>query len=546
MINGVAETMEDLPSEMKDLYKKAKDIILENDDIMIYSHTDCDGISSGAILTTILERIGKDYDIDFVSLDKLEDLPIDHTLTIFSDLGSGQPVEKNATEDSNIIILDHHPPLRDKNYRNTADCNFLEINPMHYGINGTYYICGGGLCYYLAKEFGFDDLSWIGVLSAVGDMQNTHTGKMEGLNKLILQDAIDNGLVKRNSDLSLYGRETRPLYVALSYFSDVNLPITNSKTECIALLDELDIPRKKDCIEVLNDSIVPAEYKQECESVLIELGIEHKSVSDCVSIIEESDISDDIKDDCLTVLRSLGDRFRTLADLTNSEKSRLFSALVKMLSREVPGKYVKYIPKLVAADTFEFLKEEDHTFLRDAAEFSTAMNACVRNNEDFVALEILKGNRDVALDKLEVISRNHRRYLATHIQLIPNMDALVQMDNIQYFDGTNLSTPEDKGSGIRTTVIGTITGMVLSYGDWRKPILGFVPLEDNPNILKISLRCSRLLAYDGVHFGNIIREVARSLGGNGGGHAVACGAYIPIEYKDEFLNDFNEMLYGKL
>lgn len=546
MINGVAETMEDLPSEMKDLYKKAKDIILENDDIMIYSHTDCDGISSGAILTTILERIGKDYDIDFVSLDKLEDLPIDHTLTIFSDLGSGQPVEKNATEDSNIIILDHHPPLRDKNYRNTADCNFLEINPMHYGINGTYYICGGGLCYYLAKEFGFDDLSWIGVLSAVGDMQNTHTGKMEGLNKLILQDAIDNGLVKRNSDLSLYGRETRPLYVALSYFSDVNLPITNSKTECIALLDELDIPRKKDCIEVLNDSIVPAEYKQECESVLIELGIEHKSVSDCVSIIEESDISDDIKDDCLTVLRSLGDRFRTLADLTNSEKSRLFSALVKMLSREVPGKYVKYIPKLVAADTFEFLKEEDHTFLRDAAEFSTAMNACVRNNEGFVALEILKGNRDVALDKLEVISRNHRRYLATHIQLIPDMDALVQMDNIQYFDGTNLSTPEDKGSGIRTTVIGTITGMVLSYGDWRKPILGFVPLEDNPNILKISLRCSRLLAYDGVHFGNIIREVARSLGGNGGGHAVACGAYIPIEYKDEFLNDFNEMLYGKL
>ncbi|WP_369829839.1 DHHA1 domain-containing protein [Methanobrevibacter sp. 87.7] len=538
--------MEDLPSEMKDLYKKAKEIILENDDIMIYSHTDCDGISSGAILSTILERIGKDYDIDFVSLDKLEDLPIDHKLTIFSDLGSGQPVEKNATEDSTIIILDHHPPLRDKNYRNTADCNFLEINPMHYGINGTYYICGGGLCYYLAKEFGYSDLSWIGVLSAVGDMQNTHTGKMEGLNKLILQDAINDGLVKRNSDLSLYGRETRPLYVALSYFSDVNLPITNNKTECIALLDELNIPRKKECVEVLNDSIVPVEYKQECESVLVELGIEHKSVNDCISIIEESDISDSLKDDCLTVLRSLGDRFRTLADLDKSEKSRLFSALVKMLSREVPGKYVKYIPKLVAADTFEFLKEDDHTFLRDAAEFSTAMNACVRNNEDFVALDILKGDRDVALDKLNIISRNHRRYLATHIQLIPDMDALVQMDNIQYFDGSNLSTPEDKGKGIRTTVIGTITGMVLSYGDWRKPILGFVPLEDNPNILKISLRCSRLLAYDGVHFGNIIREIARNLGGNGGGHAVACGAYIPIEYKDEFLNDFNESLYGKL
>lgn len=582
MIDGVAETMDDLPQGMKDLYKEAYELILRHDDIKIYSHTDCDGISAGAILSTILDRIGKPHEIEFVSLDKLEDLPIGHDLTIFSDLGSGQPVEKNAHSDDSILILDHHPPLRDLDYRNESDCNFLEINPMHFGISGTYYICGGGLCYYLAKEFGFYDLSWIGILSAVGDMQNTHTGKMEGLNKLILDDAVNQGLVKRNSDLSLYGRESRPLFVALSYFSDVNLPITNNKTESIALLNDLNIPRQKEALELLRESNYPGYFKDFYERVLKDLGIEHYIISNCIDVLDKEDfdltynissdaVCEEYKDSFETlgkfnrkdrslvlsglhnILNEFGKvKYRTLSDLDKSEKSRLFSALIKMLSKEVPSKYVKYIPKLVIADTYEFLKEEeiasqneDYRFLQDAAEFSTAMNACVRNDEDAVALNILKGNRDKCLTLLLEISRNHRRYLAQHIQLIPDMDALVQMDNIQYFDGTNLKLPEEK-RGIKTTVIGTITGMVLSYGDWRKPILGFVPLEEDESILKISLRCSRLLAYDGIHFGNIIRDVARSLGGNGGGHAVACGAYIPIDKKQEFLDIFNSKLDGKL
>lgn len=110
------------------------------------------------------------------------------------------------------------------------------------------------------------------------------------------------------------------------------------------------------------------------------------------------------------------------------------------------------------------------------------------------------------------------------------------MDNLQYFDGT----------GIRSNVVGTIAGMILSYGDWRKPIIGFTQVSDENTDLKISLRCSRLLAYDGIHFGNIIREVAQSLGGNGGGHNVACGAYIPADKKDDFLNLMNDKLEGRL
>lgn len=465
-----------LPLGMQEKYVEAEKLIKEAGSIQVYSHIDCDGMSAGAIISTILDREEKEHDIDFVNLDKLEDLEINHDLTIFSDLGSGQPVDKNAKDNSKIIILDHHPPLRDLDYKDSVPYTYLEINPMHYGIDGSDNVSGGGLSYFLAKQFGYTDLSWIGVLSAVGDMQNSRTGKLEGLNRIILQDSVDTGYVSYNSDLSLYGRETRPLFVALAYFSDVNLPITNNRNEAIAVLDELGIPRK------------------------------------------------------------VGDRFRTLCDLDNMEKGKLFSELVRMMSMEVPGRYIQYIPKLVAADSYDFLYEEDHTFLRDASEFSTAMNACGRNKEYGVACEILKGNRTDALDALEVISKEHKMNLRKSIEQITETNSIVEMENLQYFDG----------SGIKTEIVGTIAGMILSYGNWQKPMIGFTQIsEDNPD-LKISLRCSRLLAYDGIHFGNIIREVSQSLGGNGGGHSVACGAYIPYDKKDEFLNLFNQKLEGKI
>ena len=465
-----------LPLGMQEKYVEAEKLIKEAGSIQVYSHIDCDGMSAGAIISTILDREEKEHDIDFVNLDKLEDLEINHDLTIFSDLGSGQPVDKNAKDNSKIIILDHHPPLRDLDYKDSVPYTYLEINPMHYGIDGSDNVSGGGLSYFLAKQFGYTDLSWIGVLSAVGDMQNSRTGQLEGLNQIILQDSVDTGYVSYNSDLSLYGRETRPLFVALSYFSDVNLPITNNRNEAIAVLDELGIPRK------------------------------------------------------------VGDRFRTLCDLDNMEKGKLFSELVRMMSMEVPERYIQYIPKLVAADSYDFLYEEDHTFLRDASEFSTAMNACGRNKEYGVACEILKGNRTDALDALEVISKEHKMNLRKSIEQITETNSIVEMENLQYFDG----------SGIKTEIVGTIAGMILSYGNWQKPMIGFTQIsEDNPD-LKISLRCSRLLAYDGIHFGNIIREVSQSLGGNGGGHSVACGAYIPYDKKDEFLNLFNQKLEGKI
>ena len=460
---------------MSEQYSQARQIIESSNDIKIYSHIDCDGICSGAILSTILDRQNKEHEIEFVNLDVLDNLELDHELTIFSDLGSGQSVDAKAKKGQKIIILDHHPPLRDLDYGEGKDYTYLEIHPLHHGIDGSYYVCGGGLCYFLSKEFGYDDLSWIGVLSAIGDMQNTSTGHFEGLNKIIQQDAIDGGYLSViENDINIYGRNTRPLFIALSYFSDVKLPITNNTNETMAILEELGIDEK------------------------------HNR--------------------------------KTLNELTMEEKGKLYQRLSGMISKVVPGRYVKYIPQLIIGDSYTFIKEDPNSFLRDASEFSTAMNACGRNHEERIAMEVLKGDRFLALDELETVSRDHRRNLAQSIEKVTSDENsnIIELENLQYFDGT----------GIKPEIVGTVTGMILGYCNWKKPVIGFTQTDDKG--LKISLRCSRLLSYDGIHFGHIIRDIASEVGGTGGGHSMACGAYIPIEKKEEFLELFNNILNDKL
>ncbi|MBI5680627.1 MAG: DHH family phosphoesterase [Methanobacterium sp.] len=461
---------------MEKAFLKAHELVRESEDIQIYSHIDCDGITAGAILSSMLDRLDKDHKVDFITLDKIDNLEIESELTIFSDLGSGQKVDQLGNKSSKILILDHHPPLRPMNYADHTSGKFLEINPHYYGIDGSHEVSGGGMCYLLARTFEFYDLSWLGVLSAVGDMQNGLNGKLIGLNKEILSDSIQNELVSSTNDLSIYGRQTRPIFVALSYFGDVKLPITNNRTECIHMLKDLGIPTKN------------------------------------------------------------GRNPRVLYDLTQEEKGKIFSELVKMLSREVPQKYIKHVPKLVSGESYDFLREKKYSPLRDASEFSTAVNACSRHKHPDIALNVLKGDRGFALDEMDHLALEHRRYLAQKMDWVREEDRIIHLNNLQYFDG----------SEIKSEVIGTVAGMILSYGDWRKPIIGFTPVGEDGEGIKISLRCSRLLAYDGIHFGDIIRKIAAKTGGNGGGHSVACGAYIPEENMDKFLKIFDEYLTGKI
>lgn len=455
--------------QMNLLFDKAKEKILNAEDVTIYTHTDCDGITAGSILSSILDKLEIKHTVNFVDINEVEHLTSDTDLTLISDLGAGQDIS-NILDNSNksVVILDHHPPIRKLGTQMKGD--LIEINPNYYGLDGSYTISGGGLSYLLAKSFHFYDLSWMGILSAVGDMQNSMTGKLRGLNTEILKDGREVGCVDYINDLLLYGRHTRPLFVALSYFGDIHLPLTNNRNECIYFLENLGIPVKNDLGSV-----------------------------------------------------------RYLCDLNMEEKGKLFTALLKMMTREVPDRYVKYVPKLISGESYEFTFEEDYTSFKDASEYSTVINACGRNNRHDLGMEVIKGNRHIISDELESLVKHHKRYLAQSMSKIQDANSVEILDNIQYFNG----------DGIKPSVVGTIAGMLLSNYDWQKPIVGYTHIDGDSPGYKVSLRCSKLLGYDGIHYGNLIRDISAKCGGSGGGHSVACGAYIPEDNIDKFISILN-------
>jgi single-stranded-DNA-specific exonuclease len=59
-----------------------------------------------------------------------------------------------------------------------------------------------------------------------------------------------------------------------------------------------------------------------------------------------------------------------------------------------------------------------------------------------------------------------------------------------------------------------------------------VPEEDT---VKFSARTLDMMTARGLNLGEIMRTAAEKFDGRGGGHNIAAGAQVPIEYVDDFI-----------
>jgi len=226
------------------LLKRAKeigDIIKQSNNIRIVTHIDADGITAGSIAYKTLERLGKEFSIEFVK--QLDDDVItrlqneNHELVWFTDLGSSISLDYPKLKK---IITDHHecPQGSDKNFH---------LNPHLFNLDGGFEISGAGTTYLVSRELDKKnmDLSALAVIGACGDLQDRKHGKLVGLNHEILKDGIKNGVIKSKIDIRYFGRETRPLTKLLQYSSDPVIPgLTGRESACATFFQELGIRLK--------------------------------------------------------------------------------------------------------------------------------------------------------------------------------------------------------------------------------------------------------------------------------------------------------------
>ncbi len=259
--------------ELEERATRCAQRLCEADRVLLASHIDADGLTSGAIATQALERAS--IPVETIFEKQLDDDAIaaiaatEYDTVCFTDFGSGQLDSIAEHEDAGAftpIIADHHQPA-------DSDTEY-HLNPLLFGIDGASELSGAGASYVLARaladvadETGLAtdggtsgattdtatdaradnrDLAALAVVGAVGDMQASG-GKLQGANEKIVAEGVDAGVLETGKDLALYGKQTRPLPKLLEYASDVHIPgISNNEAGALQFLEDLDLELKAD------------------------------------------------------------------------------------------------------------------------------------------------------------------------------------------------------------------------------------------------------------------------------------------------------------
>ena len=194
---------------------------IENDSVVrIISHNDADGISSAAVIanalkeenvqfhTTIIPRLKEDI-VNQLRSEKYD-------LFIFSDMGSAFVNEFN-TYKHDVIIADHHQ-VNDTE----AESNVVHLNPHLFGIDGSKDLCGAGSSYLAVRELDKKHLAYFALVGAFGDMQGQ--GGFTGVNQLILNDALESGVLEIHDGLKIVSKSSEPIFKSLAYTFSPPLP----------------------------------------------------------------------------------------------------------------------------------------------------------------------------------------------------------------------------------------------------------------------------------------------------------------------------------
>lgn len=234
------------------------------------------------------------------------------------------------------------------------------------------------------------------------------------------------------------------------------------------------------------------------------------------------------EDTCVAFLQELqielkdGDAWRAWVDLDKEEKRKIISAVIQMLLSKGFGYQVA---SRVLGENYILCKEEPGTELHEAKEFATLLNSTARYGQYEVGLHVCLGDRGKWLKEALNLLSGHRHNLVEGLQFARE-EKIQKRTYLQYFHA---------GDGIRDTIIGIVTNMMLNTEEVDKelPLIGFALTENGE--VKASARAAQSLVDRGLDLAAALTRAAKELHGIGGGHNIAAGATIPKGKEEEFL-----------
>ncbi len=456
--------------------ERIRELISEGRFFSVFCHNDADGLSSGAIASVMLLREGARFSTRAVRgiEEILDSLPKlpEDSAIIITDMGSGYLSELRGAVGGRPLIILDHHEPVGE-----PDESWIHVNPHNHGIEGANEVSGAGVTYFVARALNESNRSYspIAVVGALGDLQDKSDGRsLHGLNSLIVEDAVKLGLLEVSDDLLLYGRSYRPLHIALASTTSPFIPgISGSESRAVGFLSSLGIKFKED------------------------------------------------------------DRWRVLAELSEEEKKQLYNGLMKYLaSLGLPPS----IAKELVGKVYELRMEEKWTYLRDAREFASLLNACGKTGKEWLGISVAMGARGETLEEAQRTLEEYRVRLAQAMDYVMREENRQELRHIVAIDG---------GDVIDERMISSVASIISSsnlLGE-DKPLIAMASGDD---MVKVSARASKKLVEMGLDLGEVMSRAAQAVGGRGGGHNIAAGAEIPKAKKALFLLEVDRIVGEEL
>ena len=225
-------------------------------------------------------------------------------------------------------------------------------------------------------------------------------------------------------------------------------------------------------------------------------------------------------------LQTPGKRWLVWEEFSPQDKRLITSALVQQIISS--GERADRL----FSESYLFPGEAARTPLRNAQEFATLLNACGRWTRPRVGSAICRGDRGAAYREAEHMLTNHRAVIRELLEYILNA-GVRELSHIQFIH---------VGNRYPDTIVGIGAGMALSRLNMQKPIMVMVEQPEDPALTKVSMRTTERVVSFGIDLQQALTAASAEVGGSGGGHRIAAGAFIPRESEEQFVNRVNQLI----
>jgi RecJ-like exonuclease len=329
------------------------------------------------------------------------------------------------------------------------------FNVNSYGFDGARELSGAGLSYYLASNMvsGARSMAWLAVVGALGDRQDQGTKR---------------SLLGLNEQLS---------------------------SEAIST-DRLEV-----------------------EEDLLLFGRGVRPVHESIAMTFDPYIQglSGNKDACLAALQSAGlqlkeaSRWRVPSELSAEEKEKLVLTLTPYL--EISGDQ----PAGITGNVYLLKKEDERTYLKDARDFASLMDAAGRMNKAGLGIALCMGDRGAALTDAEKTLMEFRSTIVRYLHvLLSDEERVIQDGPLVQLVGDGI---------VQENMTGALSNALCNMPQLKGKLILLRTITKSGEI-KFSVRKGRG-AMPSLNLGSVMLRSAALAGGNGGGHDAAAGAHVP-------------------